>query len=343
MNEQILTDGGHFELSTMYHVLVLEDMLDLCNVTSVFSGAVDSRWHATLRHWREQIGLMRNWLAAMCHPDGEIGFFNDAAVGVAPAPGELDQYAVRLGFPDRSACTPGLIALGASGYLRVERDDAVALLDVAPVGPDYLPAHAHADTLSFELSVFGRRIFVNSGTSCYGNSAERIRQRGTAAHNTVVVDGENSSEVWAGFRVARRARPVELEVVHNGSMEVRCAHDGYQRLPGHPTHLRQWRFGECELVLEDTISGSFKHAQARFHLHPSIRRQPAGSDATARDCVVLQVVEHQKIYFSIEGGTLRAEASTWHPEFGCSEPNVCLVVDFNQPSLRTRIDWKSRL
>jgi uncharacterized heparinase superfamily protein len=67
---------------------------------------------------------------------------------------------------------------------------AVALLDVAPIGPDYLPGHAPADTLSFELSVFGQRLLVNSGTSCYGASLERLRQRATAAHNTVVVDGE---------------------------------------------------------------------------------------------------------------------------------------------------------
>ncbi|MEN9780004.1 MAG: hypothetical protein RL014_1152 [Pseudomonadota bacterium] len=94
-----------------------------------------------------------------------------------------------------------------SGYVRLDNGPAVALLDVAPVGPDYLPGHAHADTLSFELSVGAQRVLVNSGTSCYGSSAERLRQRGTAAHNTVVVNGQDSSEVWGGFRVARRPLP----------------------------------------------------------------------------------------------------------------------------------------
>ena len=72
----------------------------------------------------------------------------------------------------------------------------VAMLDVGPIGPDYLPGHAHADTLSFELSLHGRRVLVNSGTSVYGIGAERLRQRGTAAHNTLTVDGADSSEVW---------------------------------------------------------------------------------------------------------------------------------------------------
>ena len=42
------------------------------------------------------------------------------------------------------------IHLEDSGYIRVERQNMIAFLDVAQVGPDYLPAHAHADTLSLK-------------------------------------------------------------------------------------------------------------------------------------------------------------------------------------------------
>ena len=73
------------------------------------------------------------------------------------------------------------------------------------IGPDYIPGHAHADTLSFELSLSGQRIFVNSGISEYGLSEERLRQRQTKAHNTVSVNDLSSSQVWSGFRVAKRA------------------------------------------------------------------------------------------------------------------------------------------
>ncbi|MEY6432337.1 heparinase II/III-family protein [Thioalkalicoccus limnaeus] len=65
----------------------------------------------------------------------------------------------------------------------------------------------HADTLSFELSLFGQRTIVNGGTSRYGSGPERLAERSTAAHSTVQIDGADSSEVWGGFRVARRARP----------------------------------------------------------------------------------------------------------------------------------------
>ena len=42
VREQILPDGGHFELSTMYHALAFEDILDLINVTKTFSGSLSS-------------------------------------------------------------------------------------------------------------------------------------------------------------------------------------------------------------------------------------------------------------------------------------------------------------
>ncbi|WP_413889259.1 heparinase II/III family protein [Candidatus Aalborgicola defluviihabitans] len=73
-------------------------------------------------------------------------------------------------------------------------------MDVAPVGPAYLPGHAHADTLSFELSVSGQRVVVNGGTSRYGLGPLRLRERETAAHSTVEVAKQSSSEVWGGFR-----------------------------------------------------------------------------------------------------------------------------------------------
>ena len=122
----------------------------------------------------------------------------------------------------------GTIHLEDSGYIRFERQNMIAFLDVAQVGPDYLPAHAHADTLSFEMSLFGQRVFVNSGTSCYGQGEERRQERSTSAHNTVEINGENSSEVWGGFRVGRRAYPTKPEIRENGDRTVISAsHDGY--------------------------------------------------------------------------------------------------------------------
>lgn len=336
--EQILSDGGQFERSTMYHALALEDMLDLQNVLVAFTGALSAHWRSVIETWRERIGPMRRWLSAMCHPDGEIGFFNDAAFGIACTPTAIDEYATRLGLPSDASPKETLTHLPSSGYIRIARDASVVLIDVAQVGPDHLPGHAHADTLSFELSLFGQRVFVNSGTSCYGESAERHRQRGTAAHTTVVIDGENSSEVWAGFRVARRAHPFDLRVTRGTPTVVECSHDGYRRLGGRPTHTRQWAVRDDAMTLDDRISGRFDLAEARFHLHPSIRVDHAGRDNRERN-VILRLPGGESVRVTFEGGLMRTEATTWHPEFGRREHTLCLIVTFDDRDLRTHLDW----
>jgi uncharacterized heparinase superfamily protein len=199
-------------------------------------------------------------------------------------------------------------------------------MDVAPVGPDYLPGHAHADTLSFELSLFGQRVIVNGGTSQYGQGPERDRERGTPAHSTVTVDGENSSEVWAGFRVARRARPFDLSVTEGaGGAEVSCAHDGYQRLQGHPVHRRKWHLEPGLLRVEDRIEGGFRSAVARYHLHPLIS---IAVDA-AGDCGALRLPGGQAVRWKATTGTASVEASTYCPEFGRRDRTRCLAVQLS--------------
>ena len=333
--EQILSDGGQFERSTMYHALALEDMLDLCNVMEAYAVAVQPLWRATLEDWRGLIGPMRGWLAAMCHPDGEISLFNDAAFGIAPIPAELERYADDLGLAPPGRAEMGVMHLAQSGYMRVVQNEMVALLDVAPIGPDYLPGHGHADILSFELSVFGQRVLVNSGTSCYGLSPERSRQRETAAHNTVVVDGMSSSEVWAGFRVARRARPLELEIVRESGVRVVCSHDGYRRLPGKPTHRRQWLFGATSLVIEDSVSGRFGQAEARFHLHPRGILEALDGGVTGR----IGLENDHWLSWRVEMGELVIEESTYNPRFGINQPSRCLVLHLCDGGSRIQFDW----
>ena len=333
--EQILPDGGQFERSTMYHAIALEDMLDLYNAARTYSDAIAPRWQPRIATWRAIIGRMRSWLAAMCHPDGEISLFNDAAMKIAPFPAELERYARRLGFTDQGNTAEPVRRLSATGYIRVERGPAVAILDVGEVGPDHLPAHAHADTLSFELSVFGQRVLVNSGTSRYGDDSERLRQRSTAAHNTVVIDDQNSSEVWSDFRVARRARPLALEVIQNGEVIVRCAHDGYRWLPGKPRHARQWSLDSGALVVRDSLFGRFRRAQARFHLHPAIAVDEAGRDGALR----LLLPGGRSIHVTVDGGRFHQHRTTWHPEFGVAEQNVCLAADITGSTLRTEFRW----
>jgi uncharacterized heparinase superfamily protein len=326
--EQILSDGGHFERSPMYHAIIYEDLLDLVNLFGAYDRVIPVDWlDACIR--------MRAWLKAMTHPDGGIALFNDAAFGIAPTWAQLDAYAGRLGLARQEYPPRPLTRFSESGYVRCEKRPAILLLDVAPVGPDYIPGHAHADTLNFELSLFGRRVIVDSGTSTYEKNAERQRQRSTAAHNTVTIGGEDSSEVWGGFRVARRARPFGLETGENGdTVRVTCAHDGYRRLPGKLVHRREWRLAEGELLVRDTIEGTFREAVARYHFHPEVQVELT---AAGKGRGILP--GGRTFTFGVAKGLASLVDTTYHPEFNVSLPIRCLEVAFNGPETRVVFSW----
>ena len=217
IDEQILSDGGHFERSPMYHSTILEDILDLISLLKFTS----KKLSPTIRNFsvflEEKAVLMVSWLREMCHPDGQISFFNDATFMVAPTLVELERYAASLDLklqpPDYSKSV-SYMYLQKSGFISVCWDRNTRLIaDIGSIKPDYQPGHSHAESLSFELSIEGERFFVNSGISTYESSDLRLFQRATKSHNTVEVDGKNSSEIWSSFRVAKRA------VVSNVSLQ----------------------------------------------------------------------------------------------------------------------------
>jgi uncharacterized heparinase superfamily protein len=325
--EQILPDGGQFERSPMYHALALEDVLDLVNVMAA-SVAVADRLSAALV---SRVMPMRRWLQAMTHPDGDIAFFNDAAMGVAPRPAELEAYAARLGFAPSLDPLSELTVLPDSGLVRMQRGPAVVIADVGAVGPDYLPGHAHAGTLSFELSLGGRRVIVNSGTSEYGLGAERLRQRGTAAHSTISVDGQDSSEVWGGFRVSRRARIVGFAAhAAEGRIEVECSHDGYRRLAGRPIHRRRWALHAHGLDVDDEVTDAPGRACVHVHWAPNVRCLADGS---------IRIGDAEVARLALDGASRREEPSTWHPRFGEVVSNECSVARMTGTSSSLRLRW----
>ena len=309
--EQILGDGGHFERSPMYHSIVLEDVLDLLAISRVYPSVVPL---PMLDRWKSVASDMSRWLAAMCHPDDDISFFNDAAFGIALTPAQLRVCAGAMGFAESVSPSEDVTRLDESGYVCVRRGSVFLIFDAAPVGPDYTPGHAHADTLSFELSWGTQRILTNSGTSTYAKGPQRERERSTAAHNTVVVDAEDSSEVWSAFRVARRARLLDLKVERtDGTVRIACAHDGYQRLKGAPLHRRTIEVAEHRVRVRDVVSGHGIHeARGRFHLHPDVRLE----ETVGGDWLILMPKGIRLRMRGLDGLRLLREKGEYAPEFG---------------------------
>ena len=341
--KQILPDGGHFELSPMYHCLVLEDLLDLLNVAKAYRQSMIGPYEAPVREWEAAAAQMRKWLIGICHPDGEIALFNDAAFGMAPRPDELEEYANRLGVTKPAISRDKVVHFPESGYIRIQWGNAVLLLDVARVGPDENPGHGHADTLTFELSLHAQRLIVDTGVSRYESGPVRSYERGTRAHNTVVVDGADSSEVWDSFRVARRARPFGLKIERKETeVTVECSHDGYRRLPGCVIHHRRWTLHSGGIKIEDEIEGHFKYAQTSFLLHPLVaRRSKEGIGCNSEMRAGEWLLDRgEVVHWRITEGTGKYEYTSYHPEFGTSHNTVRLVLEPNGSRMALEISWK---
>ena len=317
--EQVLADGGHFELSPMYHAIILEDFLDIVSAVRSFGDAAPPPVWEVAAMCEARIPSMMRWLSLMSHPDGGLAFFNDCGIGVAPSLAELARYCRDLGIRVPTPAFEQLVHLQKSGFVRLSLGTAVLFFDVGDVGAAYIPGHAHADTLSFELSVGGSRVLVNSGTSEYGTGPERGRQRGTAAHNTVTIDGRDSSEVWGGFRVGRRARVMELTVASSkGEARASASHDGYRYLPGAPCHRRAITLTPHSLSVTDDV-GVTARAESHWHFAPGIQLSRSGTR--------LFLPGGDSMELKVEGiSGAETSATAWHCGFGNTQPNVSLSV-----------------
>ncbi|TAM48964.1 MAG: alginate lyase family protein [Paraburkholderia sp.] len=370
LRRQVLDDGGHFELSPMYHAIFVEDLLDIVNLAStVNSRGRGQHAQACLALAFEPLPHMLAWLRVMTHPDGEIAQFNDAAFGIAQPLAVLVDYAKRLGVPiQETPSAQTLTSLNSSGYVRAACGDYVALLDIARIGPDYLPGHAHADTLSFELSLRGRRLIVDAGTSTYAIGAQRMSQRGTAAHNTVTYRAQSSSDVWSAFRVGRRAYPLDADMrVENGEQSSQCigeseaspcgsadgiggwtvsaAHTGYVHLPGRVTHRRTWHGDHDTLVIVDRLETSVDRAVTETDQTFATLRFAPGLDVTASAEGQLVVSAGAEIlcHLTHTGSTARITDDFHHPRFGESIPCKLLRLTFLHATLVTRLSFRTSI
>lgn len=337
LKEQVLADGGSFELTPMYHAIMLTDLLDLFNLFKAYPNRVSKN---VMVLTKQTIVKMFGWLHIMSLGDDKVSFFNDSAFGIAPDNETLREYAADLGIEINQLNTPceTLLVhnLQNSGYVSAKTSEMTLIADLAPVGPSYIPGHAHADSLSFELSLGNERIFVNSGTSLYGMSDERLRQRGTSAHNTVEINERNSSEVWSGFRVARRAdigNRVVGKVNSNQSVNFSAAHNGYKKQGIDCIHHRTWDLSLSNILVTDVLKGEFRKAIGFLHLHPNVKITSSGPNT----CELYS--EQYVIELEVNGAILTVADSTWHPEFGIIKASKKLVLEYKQPRVNYKIKW----
>ncbi|GHT67075.1 hypothetical protein AGMMS50239_29610 [Bacteroidia bacterium] len=271
LNEQILRDGGHFELSPMYHQILLYRLLDCINVLSNNQWIEDNLF----RFISEKASLMLSWLSNITLSSGTIPHFNDSTNEIAPSTKELFDYAEKLNVKFN------IVPLSDSQYRIFRTPNIKCIMDIGGIMPKYQPGHAHADTFNFILEVGKQSVIVDTGCSTYEQGVIRNTERGTFAHNTVVINGKNSSQVWASHRVGKRANVRILKDTDNG---IIAQHDGYKEMG--VIHQRSFSQEENRIkIIDETLGNPDIQSVACFHLDKEINNiRLDGNSVILPDC-----------------------------------------------------------
>lgn len=307
--EQVLADGGHFELSPMYHSIVLWRLLEIEALAAFQPVALDAA------PVRDAIASMRRFLRATLCPDGEVLLFGDSARGFAPPAAAL------LGRSPAGAAAQGdgLHHFPETGIAVFRGDGLWAAFDVGETCPAYLPAHGQADSLTVEVWCGGRRIVGDPGV-CEYTGPERAWGRSSRAHSTLTVDDGDTSEVYGSFRVGGRAK-VERVMTRRERGEVTAAMETWC---GSARFTRIVSFGdESRTTLRIVDDGTVRcgeTARSRLHLAPGVEIVERSGRA--------RVVRSGSVLVRIESDAgLREEPGRSSPEFGVVVPTVILVQD----------------
>ena len=191
------------------------------------------------------------------------------------------------------------------------------VLDIGNITASYQPGHSHADTFNYELRIDGQPVIVDTGISTYNKDARRQYERSTAAHNTVVVGGQDSSRVWGGFRMGRRAK---VTIEKDSPTEILACHDGF----GHNIiHQRHFAFCDHAINIEDFIIGKVANAISYLHFSPqtdvSIVSEPDG------------IIKAGKVIIKTEGfNGISMKTDYVSTEYNKLQPCQVLEISFHQ-------------
>ncbi|MCI5066091.1 heparinase II/III family protein [bacterium] len=312
--EQILSDGGHFEKSPSYHLIVLEDLFSIASALTATGYAIPTSLRAALVR-------MAQW-ADIVFQNGQFPALNDSSEEVAPPWTLLREELEHARLIPPRKKHRGTSLLKETGLAIYHEDSFSLFFDGGSIGPDYLPGHAHNDTLSFLLFVDGAPLLTDAGVYEYTEGEWRHLFRSARSHNVVMIDGEEPNDIWKSFRVGYRGAPTDLSV---GPHRFSARDTAYERYGVHWEREIEIRPEHHEITVRDRFknTGQSRDLDWRLHFAPGISFQPSTRDQTER-----KQLGNSDISVTVtctEGGLPLRESSSWYSsEFGKKEERACL-------------------
>ena len=274
LDRQVLADGCHFELSAYYHVYALD--MFLFHAVLLGPHSVDAGVYA------DKLPRMAVFLDALIGSSGSLPFFGDddggrffhpygprdrfglatlatcgaflnrpewirdpryldeqAAWWIGPGHGSVTQARPQSPTVNRSA------RFADSGLIVMAAQDVQVLIDTGSFGPGRA-GHSHADTLSLVVRLGKEQILIDPGTYTYvADPVWRDRFRGTAAHNTIRIDGLDQAIPGGPFAWQSRPHVEVLEWESSPGSDILTAACSYAGL----RHQRKIVFNKSGLWL----------------------------------------------------------------------------------------------
>jgi hypothetical protein len=300
---QVHPDGVGFEASLSYHALALEMFL-LARVVIgwtrySFSPAFDERLTAMLAASRILRHPAGRWPQIGDGDSGRIlpaGFARPATIDhllwvgaevmgtqkpVSGDPHEEVAWTLGIDAWHRARELPaadetGSTAFPKGGVFALRAGDMHVVARCGDVGQNGNGGHAHNDLLAFELSC-GDPVVVDSGTYVYtADAVQRNAFRGTRAHSTVAVSGEEINPLPAAelFTLRQVAQPnIEEWKASKEGIRLVASHDGYRRIDPAVIHRRTFRLdkpGTALHVTDELVGRGVQDAESLLHLAPGV-------------------------------------------------------------------------
>ena len=294
--QQVLPDGLHYELSPSYHAQVFADLIEC---------------HVALEHAQEPSPLgpvlarMADASIKLRHPDGGPAQFNDAGLTMCYAPDACRSAYLAATGAAAPVAPQGPFMLPNGGYAGHFDPHFYLVVDFGLVGPPTLPAHAHGDIGSFELSVGGVRMIVDQGVFEYVDGPKRRLSRATRAHNTLAIGDHDQADFFGAFRAGKRPRKpwMTRDLINGVSGTYAPAHDLPHRAD------RRFEMTDAGFTLTDRLDRPAADTVTQnFLLHPACTVKLDGTIATiTRD-------GHDLVMEAAHAFT--ASPAVWWPDMG---------------------------
>ena len=329
---QFYADGVGAEQSPTYAAYSLEWFV-LADMASAWAGepmseAYKTRAGAAAAHLRWIIDDAGHAPHIGDGDEGRVLLFGFAGgAGYPLAVAKMTERWLGSGGGPAQAAPIGLRTFSEGGYTVARtltpRGTALFVFDHAPLGFLSIAAHGHADALAVWLHWGDEPILVDAGTGLYhSGGVVRDTFRGTPAHNTLALKGEDQSKIVGPFAWSHHAK---ARIVASSTGKVVAEQAGYLRRFG-LIHQRSVQFGETDYVIEDRLIGDTRGRprdwRAGYLLNPNVRVDVAGPAATLNSPggrSVIMTIEH--------GPHWRVEPARYSPRFNQYADTLRLVVE----------------